>query len=119
MTKFELTVNGKPISFHIGLGFLGEYQYKNDITIDEVISRVSTNPWKFIPDMMYESAKYRAKRDNKELDFNVNDLLDDIDDDGGFNCKGFRKFLELFIASLSDNVPQEEEDVNEEDAKKK
>lgn len=117
MTKFELTVNGKTISFHIGLGFLGEYQYKNDISIDEVIVRIQTNPWKFIPEMMYESAVYRAKRDNKKLGFNQNDLLDWIDDDGGFNCEGFRKFLEYFVASISDNVPSE--DVEEKDNAKK
>lgn len=103
MTKFDLTINGKVISFHIGIGFLGEYQDKFDLDINSLISKIDKNPWKGIPSLMYESALYRAKGN---LDFSYDDLLDMIDEDGGFASDAFIDFLKRFTDSLTKDVPK-------------
>ena len=115
MTKFELELNGKKLSFNIGLRFLGEYQEKYELDINELIQKIDRNPWKVIPSLMYESCLVA----NRKLDFTEDDLIDWIDEDGGFSCNAFTEFLELFINSLTKNVPVEDEVIEEKGAKKK
>lgn len=114
MTKFDLQISDKIIAFHIGIGFLGEYQDKHDIDIHQLIEKLDKNPWKMIPSLMYESALYRSKG---KLKLSYDEFLDLIDDDGGYSSKGLTGFLNNFMNSLVKDVPKE--DTEGEDSKKK
>lgn len=118
MTKFELNIDGKSIAFHIGIGFLGEFQEKEDLSINELVAKLDKNPWKMLPKLMYESALYRA---NGNLSFTEKDLIDYIDNDGGFASKSLQDFLQRFMNTLVKDVPNDDQEVREgeEDAKKK
>ena len=114
MTKFELTLNKRSIKFNVGIGLLGEYQEKHDITIDEVILKMQDNPWKTVPSLMYESALYANRG---ELDFDERDLVDMIDDDGSYSNKAYIEFVQRFMNCMTKDVPKE--DITEEESKKK
>ena len=118
MTKFELTINDKAIGFHIGLGFLGEFQDKHDLSINDLVAKMDKNPWKMLPLLMYEAALYR---NDGKLDFSHKDLIDYIDEDGGFASNSLQEFLKRFMQSLTKDVPNEDvsDDQDVEDAKKK
>lgn len=112
MTKFELTIDKKVINFNVGIGFLGTYQKKHNIGIDEIIQNVEINPWHYIPSLMYESALYA----DEKIKFSERDLIDMIDNDGSFANSAYLEFTKRFINCLSQDVPKE---TKIEDSKKK
>lgn len=111
--KFTLTINKREIDFNVGLGFLGEYQ-ENHGDIQDTLEKIETNPFYYVPKLMYASALYENRGD---LDFDERDLIEMIDSDGSIHNKGYVKFIQLFIEFLNKDVPKEDIDVKE--AKKK
>jgi len=104
MSKFSLTVNQKEIGFHVGVGFLGFFQSKHQVTLSEMVYNLEQYPFEWAPKMMYDSAVYRQERDDntKKLSFSLDNLIDWLDLKGGiesiglFNAK-FREFLETHL----------------------
>ena len=113
MVKFQLTIGEKVINFNVGIGFLGEYQEKKNLDINQVIQNIGSNPFKTVPSLMYESALYAS---NGELDFTERELIDMIDEDGSYSNKGYVEFTRKLMESMSKDVPEEK---NEGDSKKK
>jgi hypothetical protein len=109
MNNLKLTINGKEIEFYFGLGFLGEALDGIDISISELGAKVSENPYLYVPKLMYYSASYGYKRKGQETPFSYFDLLDDIENDGGFSNDNLNTFLNKLTESMSMNVPKGEE----------
>lgn len=114
MTNFEIEVGGKTFAFNVGVIFLGQYIQKKKTDLDSLFKEVQKNPFFIIPDLMYESAKYK----NPKIKESKSEFFDLIDKDG-IQAKSINSFLEKFTLSLVDNVPVEEVEEVEEDAKKK
>jgi len=118
MKTLNLTINGKEIKFSFGLGFLGELIDDLDIGFDELFIKYDRNPFKYIPLIMFHSAKFTAENNDKEIDFTKNDLCNWIDDDGGLKNESMIKFSHAFIESINKDVPKEEESKGNEPKKK-
>ena len=115
--KFTLTIDKKEVKFHVGIGFLGEYT-ENYGSIDETIDKAVTNPFKYIPHLMYHSALYAS---DGKLDFDLKGLTDMIDRDGSIFNKGYKEFWSNFVEATLKNVPNDKfvDDDDDDDAKKK
>lgn len=107
MKNIKLKLNNKELGFHFGLGFLGGLLESLDCGIEELMEGVQKNPFKFIPQLMYNSYDYNCKREGKENEYNLFSFTDLIDDDGGVVSENVSKFLEAFTGSMTKDVPKE------------
>lgn len=119
MNSLKLTINKREIEFHFGLYFLGELLDELDLSFDDMSIRVQENPFKFIPQLMFFSAKYAYTRKGEVIDFNLFTLIDWIEYDGGFANPNMENFLNAFSSSLTKNVPKDIESKGVDTGKKK
>ena len=106
----KLQINNKELEFSFGLGFLGELLESTGKSMDEILTAMDKNPYRFIPLAMFHSTKYAYKRKGKDIDFDFYQFTDWIEQDGGLTDtnKSAIKFIEEFTNSLFKDVPQEE-----------
>ncbi len=109
MNKVKIIIGKKPFDFHFGLGFFGELKDNQGIGIEDIEIRLKENPFKLVPVLMLEAAKYSAKRRGTEVNFTEYTFVDAIDDDGGVSSESFLDFLTAFTDSMTKDVPQEKE----------
>ncbi len=114
MTNFEIEVGGKTFAFNVGILFLGQYINKSGKQLDELFDDIQKNTFIVVPDLMYESAKYK----NPKLKESRSEFYDLIDKDG-IELKSINEFIEKLTVSLTKDVPQEDEVLQGDDAKKK
>ena len=107
MNKVKITIGKTTFEFHFGLGFFGDLKDNQGIGIEEIQVRLSENPFKLVPVLMLEAAKYSAKRRGKKVDYTEFTFVDAIDDDGGVSSEAFLEFLNAFTDSMSKDVPKE------------
>jgi len=107
MNKVKITIGKTEFEFHFGLGFFGELKDNQGIGIEEIQVRLSENPFKLVPILMLEAAKYSAYRKGAEFKHTEFTFVDAIDDDGGLNSPAFLEFLNAFTDSMSKDVPKE------------
>jgi len=115
MSTLKLTIDKKEYNFTLGLGFLGEVLDELDLDITQLISKYDKNPFKYVPILVYHSAKYSNELDNKEVNFTLKDIIRGIENDGALTDKNTSiiKFNEAFVRSLTKDVPVEEIEVND------
>lgn len=107
MRQIQLNIGGQMRPFHFGLYVLGELIDSTGIDITEIDQYIGKNPIKAIPQLMYHSAAYALERQEKEVTFKVYDVLEWIEDAGGFDSDPVVKFLEAFNKSMTKNAPTE------------
>ena len=117
----KLTINKQELDFVVGLGFLGELLDNLDMGLDDLLIKIDKNPFKYIPLMMYNSAKYSLELEDKEVEFTKADFFKWIDDDGAITDKNVSviKFVKLFNDSIFKDVPKEDETPSKSDEVKK
>lgn len=101
----ELNIKDRELYFPFGVGFLGECLENLDLSVLEIGEKLDKNPFKWIPTLMYESAKYG---NGGELDFTKEDLISWIEKSGEDGNKYMNSFLMAFVESLTKNVPKQE-----------
>ena len=109
-----LKVNDREIVCKFGLGFLGEYLDFLGMNLQEMADKSDANPYKWIPLMIYHSAKYASK---EELDYTLDELIEMLDSPDG--SKAIEQTRAAFIESLTKNVPKEKSKKGKEPPKKK
>ena len=109
MNKVKITLNKKKFDFHFGLGFFGELKENQGIGIEDVQKGLKDNPFKIVPKLMLEAAKYSAMRRGAEFKYGIYDFIDAIDADGGISAPAFIEFLEALTNSMTKDVPKEED----------
>jgi hypothetical protein len=115
---FTYKIKGKPIGFKFGLGFLSRLLEGSGIHASKIGDAIEENPFKVLPVMMYEAHKYNEERAKREFNLTVDDIIDWIDEDGGFNGGLLPSFVEAWKNSMGKDVPDARpEDI--ETAKKK
>ena len=99
--EIKLELNGQTYIYTFGLGFLGECLDNLGFTPPELDKRCETNPFKTLPQMMYESIKY-----NNEIDFTQKEFIKLLnDDERGWEKAGF--FYGEYLKSMVQNVPKQ------------
>ena len=102
MKSITLHIGGQERIFYFGLGFLGNFLEKTGIEMSEIDNKIKENPFKWIPLMMFHSCAYGYIRENKEVDFTLQNMIEWIDDT---DVETLQKFNEAFVNSLVKNVP--------------
>lgn len=105
MKSINLNIGGQERTFYFGLGFLGNLIEKSGVGMNEIDTKISENPFKWIPEIMYHSLVFGFIRKNETLTFDAFDIAEWIDEDGGFECESVKAFFEAFKQSLVKDVP--------------
>ena len=87
---------------------MGELLEETGVELGDLMTKLNTNPFKFIPLMMFRSCEYYNRRKDIKIDFNQYDFADYIENDGGINTDNVRGFLDAFTNSLTKDVPKED-----------
>ena len=101
-TKIELL----GIWYYLGLGFLNELlngtgkKLSEFEDVDNVV---------LVPQLIYYSRLYAAKRLGLSTDFTQEDIFDYIDDNGGLNGEFFTNFYVAYIKAMTEDVPLNED----------
>lgn len=108
MKKINLFIGGQYRDFYFGLGFLGNLLEKTGIELHEIDSKIQSNPFKWIPEIMYYSLAFGSIRKNESLDFDAFDVAEWIDE-VGMDSEVILNFFSAFKNSLTKDVPEQKE----------
>jgi len=101
----KINLGGKERTFYFGLGFLGLFIDKTGISNDDLDKYMTKNPFKALQELMFYSLSYGYIREDLEPDFNIYDVADWIDEDGGFKGPGPSAFITAFRESNNVKLP--------------
>ena len=116
--QLKLKLGGKNRLFTFGILFLGnalervEFEDYNDMLL-----KVSKNPFKYAPILMYESLLNTYKKQNKEVDFTELDVVNWLDKDYEQGMADMLEFVQVFLGTNENKAPIE--DGKQEDNSKK
>lgn len=107
--KATIELGGSPRTFHFGIGFLSNALETLGITYEELGVKLSENPFKLIPVLMYEAYAFNKWVEDKENDVSQDDVKRWLVEFTDINDKPILEFLDAFLASRSKHVTQPEE----------
>lgn len=90
------------MDFHFGIGFLSELIEGSGFKLEELGTQDDII---LMPKIMYYSHLYAMKRQGIEIDFEMENLHDFIDDNGGVGGKFWIDFKIAFNESMVKDVP--------------
>jgi len=111
--KMTIKFNQKEIGFSFGLGFIGELLEFLDISIGDLGSKMTKNPFKYTPIIMFFSAKYYAEDNNINLGMNQREFIDFLDNNGGIFSKQALSFQSKLTESFTKDVPNTDDSEEE------
>jgi hypothetical protein len=98
-------VNLLDIEFHFGIGFLSTLLEGTKLNLTEL----GTQPDEvLIPKIMYYSRAYSMQRNGLNIDFNMGDIFDLVDNNGGIGGEFWNNFSLAFSNSMNKDVPVQE-----------
>ena len=105
----QIEIGGKKRGCKLGLGFLGEVIETEKVEVTELMDKLTKNPWRTIPLIMFHSMAYNLKRKGEEVTFNLGDVADWIEEEkDGFSSEVVSSFLTAFTESVTKDIPKEE-----------
>ena len=107
MNKITLNIGSEDRVFHFGLGFLGNLLEVENVAMYEIDAKLTENPFKWIPLIMYHSCAFGFKRKNELPLFDAFDVAEWIDE-VGMDSKVVTDFFTAFKQSLTKDVPQDD-----------
>lgn len=93
------------LEFHFGIGFLTELIENTGYTLEEIGRKMETGDVSIYPKLMYYSRLYSVQRKRQQPDFDMFDINDLIDENGGVLGKFLSDFSKAFLGSLQKDVP--------------
>lgn len=105
MKQIELELGGEKRTFYFGLGFLGNLIEKENLSFEEIDEKLASNPFKWIPLIMYYSCAWGYTRKNERPNFDVFDITEWVDE-AGIDSTVVVDFFQAFRQSLVKDVPQ-------------
>ena len=97
------------LEFHFGIGFLTELIENTGFDLIEIGQKMDSGDVSIYPKLMYYSRLYSVQRSKKQVDFDLFDINDLIDNNGGITGQFVLDFSKAFIESLQKNVPVSED----------
>ena len=118
-SKIKLNFNDKELEFFFGLSFLGEFLKEENIDFQGIFNFINSEPYTFIPNLMYKSYLHNCKRQGIKTDLKSFEMSDLVEESGHFkDGSESAKFVEAFLQSIIDSLPKDES-IKEEGVKKK
>jgi hypothetical protein len=111
MKKNSITLDFGSIKleFFFGLSFLGEFLEEEKIDLQGIYAAINTNPYAFVPNLMYKSHLHNCKRQGENCNLKLFEMADLIEESGHFkDGSESSKFLEVFLQSILDGLPKTE-----------
>ena len=93
------------LEFHFGIGFLTELIENTGYTLEEVGHKMESGDVSIYPKLMYYSRLYSVQRKRMQPDFDMFDINDLIDNNGGVLGQFVADFSKAFLQSLKKDVP--------------
>ena len=112
MNKIELLIGGKSHPVKLGLRFLENVTTSEGITIVDVFTKFESETLFFLPKLIYYAIN-AANPDTLTLD-DVYDWVDEI----GIASEEIKPFIIAFADSMKVHIPQEDENVGKQKAKR-
>jgi hypothetical protein len=94
--------------FHFGIGFLAELLENTGLELTEIDTKLTNGDISLFPEMVYCSHLYACKRKKQDITFDMYDVHDWIDENGGIGGKFVTDFVNAFKDSMFKDVPVEE-----------
>ena len=91
--------------FHFGIGFLTELVENTGMDLVEIGKKLESGDFSIYPKMIYYSRLYSVHRKKEQPDFDIFDINDMIDNNGGVTGSFIKDFTVAFMDSLNKNVP--------------
>lgn len=111
MNYVELEIGGKKRGAKLGIGFLKSVTDAKNISLDDLFKSVQgANAIFLIIELMYYSLAYNAKRKGEEFTNTLDDVMDWVDEEGGFASGTYNQFSEAlgnsFKTDMGKDTPQ-------------
>ncbi len=122
MKQNSITLNfdTKKLEFFFGLSFLGEFLEEENTDLKGIYSAINTNPYAFVPNLMYKSHAHNCKRKGEDCNLKAFEMADLIEVSGHcIDGAESTKFLEVFLQSILDGLPKTETETKKSNSKKK
>jgi len=91
--------------FHFGIGFLTELIENMGIDLIQIGEKIESGDVSIYRYLMYYSRLYSVKRKHEQADFDIYDIDELIDENGGVLGEFTQTFLKSFLQSLQKDVP--------------
>ena len=115
-----LNFGNKKLEFFFGLSFLGEFLEEEKIDLQGIYAAINTNPYAFIPNLMYKSHLHNCKRKGENCNLKSYEMADLIEGSGHFqDGSESTRFLEVFLQSILDGLPKTKTKTETKNSKKK
>jgi len=117
--ELKLKLNGKNKTFTFGLIYIGEVLERLDIDYNTLLIKVSKNPFKYAPILMFESLRNSYRIDKKEVDFTEDDIVNWLESEDLLGVDVMLKFVHAFMGTNENPTPVNDIDVVEDENVKK
>jgi len=118
--KFTAEFGGKERTFWLGLGFLAMFVKSTKIEVDELSGAITKNPFKVMPELLFYSLKYGYDRVGADIDFNIFEVTEWLDEDGGIASPFALNFMnKLGLAMGGADAKEETKIIDKKGVKKK
>lgn len=105
MNYIELELGGKKRGAKLGIGYLKNVTEVKKMNLDELFKSVEGSAAiVVIPELIYLSLAYNAKRKSEKFDYSEEDVFDWIDEAGGVTSSVYQEFITAFTESLGADV---------------
>lgn len=105
-----LKIGNKELRCSLGLSFLGELIDVTDLSIDEIGAKITKNPFKLIPIMLYVSHRTACDLEGAEADIDLKGVISLLEKNGGISNAEVNRFLSSWTKSMTEGVPEVESD---------
>lgn len=109
----KLKLGGKQRHFTFGIIFLGEVLDVLDLDYGTMLEKVSKNPFKYSPTLMYKSLENTYRLNKKDVDFTEDDIVNWLEKEDLLGIDKMIAFVQAFMGTQENKTPVEDVDVND------
>lgn len=119
ITEIKLNLGKKDRLFTFGIIFLGEVLERLDTDYNTLLEKVSKNPFKYAPILMYESLRNSYRIEKKDVDFVEDDIVVWLESEELMGIDVMLSFINAFMGTQENKTPVDEGKDDENASKKK
>ena len=119
ITEIKLNLGKKDRLFTFGIIFLGEVLERLDTDYNTLLEKVSRNPFKYAPILMYESLRNSCRLQKVDVDFVEDDIVVWLEAEDFIGVDVMLSFINAFMGTQENKTPVEEVGSDDKEASKK
>jgi adenine deaminase len=103
--EIKLTLGEKERTFTFGIMFIGNVLERLDMDYNTLLEKVSKNPFKYAPILMFESLVNTSKKNKEDVNFTEDDLLDWLENEELLGVELMLQFINAFMGTQENKTP--------------